>query len=77
MIGQSPFEFLLPGMHPDKKIEELEEIKELEREKKYEQEQAIEDINISIALAYFGVHPLIAQCKLNDIGQSPCHLFQS
>jgi hypothetical protein len=29
--------------------------------------RAIEDINISIALAYFGVHPLIAQCKLNDI----------
>ena len=32
--------------------------------------RAIEDIDISIALANFGISPLINQCKLNDIGFS-------
>jgi len=37
--------------------------------------RAIEDINISIALADFGVSPLSVQCKLNDIAQSAPPLF--
>ena len=34
--------------------------------------RAIEDIDISIALANFGISPLINQCKLNDIGVMLC-----
>ena len=33
--------------------------------------RAIENINISIALAYFGVNSFLVQCKLNDIGLRP------
>ena len=37
--------------------------------------RAIEDINISIALADFRVNPLSVQCKLNDIAASAVPLF--
>ena len=33
--------------------------------------RAIEDIDISIALANFWISPLIDQCKLNDIVRRP------
>ena len=37
--------------------------------------RAIEDIDISIALANFWISPLIDQCKLNDIEVSLLSLF--
>jgi hypothetical protein len=39
--------------------------------------RAIEDIDISIALANFWISPLIDQCKLNDIGRMIAPLFIS
>ena len=39
--------------------------------------RAIEDIDISIALANFWISPLIDQCKLNDIDLSVPVLFAS
>lgn len=44
MIGHCPFKFLLPGMHPDKKTEELEQLAMLEAEKKLDQEETIAEI---------------------------------
>ena len=37
--------------------------------------RAIEDIDISIALANFWISPLIDQCKLNDIEVTPFPFF--